>query len=185
MNGDDDVTLVRRCTEGDDGAFGTLVDRYQTRIFNAILRVVRNYDDARDVTQTVFVKTFENLRRYDPAYKFFSWIYRIAMNESLNFVALKGRHDRVMDGAVPPGVASDSDVHREAVANRDLDEALGRLKPEHRSVIVLKHILGCSYREMSVILELPQRTVKSRLYSARESLRKLLTGETPRHERSG
>jgi len=185
MNGDDDVTLVRRCTEGDDGAFGTLVDRYQTRIFNAILRVVRNYDDARDVTQTVFVKTFENLRRYDPAYKFFSWIYRIAMNESLNFVALKGRHDRVMDGTVPPGVASDSDVHREAVANRDLDEALGQLKPEYRSVIVLKHILGCSYREMSVILELPQRTVKSRLYTARESLRKLLTGETRGHERSG
>jgi RNA polymerase sigma-70 factor (ECF subfamily) len=183
MSEDDDVTLVRQCIEGNDGAFETLVDRYQARIFNAVLRVVRDYDDARDVAQTVFVKTYENLRRYDPAYKFFSWIYRIAMNESLNFVALRGRHDRVLNGPVPPTVTSDTDVHREAVANRDLNDALGRLKPEHRSVIVLKHILGCSYREMSVILELPQRTVKSRLYTARESLRKLLTAEAPDKER--
>ena len=70
------------------------------------------------------------------------------------------------------------DVHREAVTNRDLRDALGSLKPEYRSVVVLKHILGCSYREMSFILELPEKTVKSRLYTARELLRRSLADDT-------
>ena len=90
----DDVTLVRRCIDGDNVAFESLLDRYQGRIFNAVLRMVHDWDDARDLTQTVFVKAYENLRRYDPKYKFFSWIYRIAMNESLNFVARRPSRSR-------------------------------------------------------------------------------------------
>lgn len=174
----DDVTLVRQCLSGNERAFESLLDRYQGRIFNAVLRMVQDWDDARDLTQTVFAKAYENLSRYDPDYKFFSWIYRIAMNESLNFVERRGRHARVTDGQPMSDPVSDVDVHREAVTNRDLREALNDLKPEYRSAVILKHILGCSYREMSFILDLPEKTVKSRLYTARELLRRALTDDT-------
>ena len=76
--------LIERGRRGDRQALGGLLNRYQGPVFNAALRIVGNPDDASDVTQSVFLKAFENLDRYDPAYRFFSWIYRIAVNESIN-----------------------------------------------------------------------------------------------------
>jgi RNA polymerase sigma-70 factor (ECF subfamily) len=178
MSDADDATLVRRCIEGDDSAFEALLVRYESRIFNASLRMLHNYDDARDVTQTVFVKAFENLKSFDPTHKFFSWIYRIAMNESLNLLDRMGRREQATDPSGTRQWAADGDGHGAAVASRDLYDALGHLKSEYRSVIVLKHILGCSYRDMSLVLQIPEKTVKSRLFTARELLRKALVGDT-------
>src|SRR6202165_304672 len=76
--------LVRRCREGDRAPFDQLVVRYQKPVFNAALRLLRDPEDARDVAQTTFLKAFEHLVDYDPRYKFYSWIYRIAINEALN-----------------------------------------------------------------------------------------------------
>jgi RNA polymerase sigma-70 factor (ECF subfamily) len=81
---DDDGTLVRRCRDGNRGAFEQLVVRYQRPVYNAALRLLRDAEDARDVAQTTFLKAFEHLADYDPSYKFYSWIYRIAVNEALN-----------------------------------------------------------------------------------------------------
>ncbi len=89
MNEDSDGILVQRCRAGDRRAFEALVGRYEKPVFNAALRMLRNPEDARDVAQTVFLKAFEHLADYDPKYRFYSWIYRIALNESINI--LNGR----------------------------------------------------------------------------------------------
>src|SRR5262245_48374007 len=81
---DEDVQCVARCLRGDTSAFEPLVLKHQRLLFSVALRLVGNYEDARDVTQNAFIRAFERLDTFDPARKFFSWIYRIAVNESLN-----------------------------------------------------------------------------------------------------
>jgi RNA polymerase sigma-70 factor (ECF subfamily) len=174
----EDNDLIRRCIEGELVAFELLLDRYEGRIFNAVLRMVRDYQDAEDTTQTIFVKVFENLRSFDPRHRFYSWLYRIAMNESLNFIAKRERRETATESATSGETLAGADGHEAASASRDLYDALAHIKPEYRSVIILKHILGCSYRDVSDILGLPEKTVKSRLFTARELLRQALQGKT-------
>jgi len=89
VNEDDDRILVRRCRQGDRAACELLVVRYQKPVFNAALRLLRNPEDAKDVAQTAFLKAFEHLADYDAKFKFYSWIYRIAVNEALNVLGLR------------------------------------------------------------------------------------------------
>jgi RNA polymerase sigma-70 factor (ECF subfamily) len=167
---DDDATLVRRCRDGDRAAFERLVMRYQKPVFNAALRLLRDPEDARDVAQTTFLKVFEHLGDYDPSFKFYSWIYRIAVNESLNALGSRkpceGLNGEEADAAPGPDRQLEGEQTGQAI-----EEALMRLKPELRTVIVLRHFMHLSYQDMSDILLLPEKTVKSRLYSARQLLR--------------
>jgi RNA polymerase sigma-70 factor (ECF subfamily) len=164
-----DRALVERCLENHRDAAGALVDRYQQRLFNVALRMLHNVQDAEDVTQTVFLNAFRELRTYDPKYKFFSWIYRMAVNESLN--VLKRRKPTVTLENEPdilaPGVAPD----RAAEAEDRVGRALMGLKPDDRAVVVLRHFVSFSYQEIAEVLEIPVQTVKSRLFTARERLR--------------
>src|SRR5215467_6550517 len=89
VNEENDAALVLRCREGDRDAFERLVMRYQKPVFNVALRMLRNRQDALDVAQTSFLKAFEHLGDYDPSFRFYSWLYRIAINESLNALALR------------------------------------------------------------------------------------------------
>jgi RNA polymerase sigma-70 factor (ECF subfamily) len=167
---DDDATLVRRCREGDRTAFGQLVVRYQKPVFNAALRLLRDQEDARDVAQTTFLKVYEHIGDYNPSFKFYSWIYRIAINESLNALGARkpceGFNGEEADAA--PGPERQLEGQQ---TGRAIEEALMRIKPELRTVIVLRHFMHLSYQDMSDILLLPEKTVKSRLYSARQLLR--------------
>jgi len=169
----DDATLVKLCLAGDTKAFEQIVDRYQKKIFNIALRIATDQDDAEDITQSVFVKAYERLNTFDPKYKLFSWLYRIAINESLNFVGQRQNLQRLDEAEVSkelsPEETLDTAINSEAVQN-----ALMKLKLEHRVVIVLKHFQELSYREISYILDLPEKTVKSRLFTAREQLRRVL-----------
>jgi RNA polymerase sigma-70 factor (ECF subfamily) len=169
-----DRVLVRRCLENHGDAAGALVDRYQRRLFNVALRMLGNAQDAEDVTQTVFLNAFHGLRRYDPKYKFFSWVYRMTVNESLN--ALKRRKPTVTLGddvdLAAPGAAADG----AAEAEDRVGKALMGLKPDDRAVVVLKHFMSFSYQEIADVLEIPVQTVKSRLFTARDRLRVLLNG---------
>ncbi len=169
-----DRALVRQCLEGQRDAIGALVDRYQKRLFNVALRMLGNVQDAEDVTQTVFLNAYLKLRSYDPKYRFFSWIYRMTVNESLN--ALKRRKPTVtLEDSLEnqaPGAAPD----RVAEAEDRVGKALMRLKPDDRAVVVLCHFVSFSYQEIAEVLEIPVKTVKSRLFTARERLR-LALGE--------
>lgn len=179
----DDASLVRSCIEGDRRAFEAILDRYERPVFNLVLRMLDDYEDARDLTQTVFVKAYQNLSSFDPDRRFFSWIYRIAMNESLNHLEKRAREGGGVELRSDDVRLSRSGEQRAAAASRDLYDALAQLKPEHRSVIVLKHIVGCSYHEMSAVLQIPEKTVKSRLFTAREQLRQTLLGHREPDER--
>lgn len=168
-----DLEIINRCLEGDVDSFGILVDKYQGPVFNVVLRMVRNYEDAREISQDVFVKAFENLRGFNREKKFFSWIYRIAINESINFID----RDRPRE-ELPRGLATDRhDPVREYEATetgRLVHGALDEIGPDYRAVILLRHFFHLSYREIAGILEVPEKTVKSRLFDGRRLLRDLL-----------
>ncbi len=169
----DEQYYVSQCLEGNKDAFGFIVDKYERAIFNIALRIVKEYDDARDITQSVFVKAYEKLDSYNSSFKFFSWIYRIAINESLNFVNRKKPDETVDERFVAPTI-SPVDQLQVSELNASIQQALARLKPDYRAVIVLKHFKELSYREMSEVLQIPEKTVKSRLFSARQLLKVIL-----------
>ncbi len=130
-----------------------------------------NVQDAEDVTQTAFGNAFAALESYDPKYRFFSWIYRMAVNESLN-TQMRRKNVVSFDGSfdIPQAGVSQSAAEAEERVGR----ALMELKPDDRAVVVLKHFVSFSYEEISDVLDVPVKTVKSRLFTARERLRQSL-----------
>ena len=178
---DPDEVLVERCRKGDRAAFTALVLRYQRPIYNAAFRILGNADDAADVTQLVLLKIAERLDDYDARYKFFSWIYRIAVNESLNLLRREGREEPLEEGEEPAGLESagpEWQADRAEVSER-IQKALMRMKPSDRAVITLRHFSECSYEEIGRILEIEVKTVKSRLFEARQRLAVLLEDLRP------
>jgi len=168
-----DNNLVQECLAGNTRAFEALIDRYQKKIFNIVYRMTKNYDDAEDITQSVFIKVYENLSSFNPKYKFFSWLYRIALNESLN---LKNRKKRLaeLDADFITSEKSPEDIYDELELSERIQDALMAIELEHRALILLKHFEGFSYQEMAYILDLSEKKVKSRLFSARQILKDVL-----------
>lgn len=181
--GDSDEELVRRCRRGDTAAFRSLVARYERPLYNAAYRVLGNADDASDVTQTAFMEVAEHLDGYDSDRKFFSWLYRIALNAALN-VARRNRRNgpESAEESGSPSVAPDTPESRlvESEQAARLQSTLMRLTVDHRAVLTLRHFADCSYREIGRILSLDERVVKSRLFEARQRLRELLRDLEPR-----
>jgi RNA polymerase sigma-70 factor (ECF subfamily) len=157
-----DAALVKRVLDGDERSFSTLVERYQGVLFNLALRTVGDFDEAQDVTQTAFVKAYRNLRSFDPRHRFFSWIYRITLNES-DALELIDRDER----------------------RHLLDRAIGDLPELYRRVVELRHRSELSYREIAEALDIPEKTVKSRLFSARRRLAEALDVLKPRRAAGG
>ena len=150
-----------------------LVARYEKPVFNLARRMVSDPDDAADITQNVFVKVFLRIDTYKPDYNLFSWIYRIAVNESLNF--LDGRNRRNALRYEPPTVQKtpEEDVGL-SESSELIQRALERMTVDQRIVIVLKHLLLLPYREIATILGITEKTVKSRLFTARQVLKERL-----------
>ena len=181
MDDDADKALVERFRNGDREAFTELVIRYQRPIYNAAFWVLRRPEDASDVTQNVFLRVAERLDDYDPRYKFFSWIYRIAVNESLNMLRRGKREEQIDDDAEFPGSDGDDPERRLGAAevSARLRAALLRLPTAARMVMTLRHFSDCSYEEIGQILDIDEKTVKSRLYEARQRLREMLKDLRP------
>ena len=175
MDEQDDAELVGRCVRGDPEAFEPLVARYQRVLFNVALRMVNDYEDARDVTQNAFVKAYEKLDTYDAHYKFFSWIYRIMMNEALNLLKRRRARDP-LDPDLPSPSNPQAEVEAREVSRR-VQAAVLTLPVDSREVVILRHFVELSYEEMSDILSLPEKTVKSRLFTARRRLAQVLLEE--------
>lgn len=173
MKTEEDAELVRECLEGRNEAFEALVERYQKAIFNAAYRLVNDFEDAKDITQTVFMKAYQSLPTFDPSYRFYSWIFRIAINESLNHTQKRGRSEPLGDDHVATTQGPEAALAGVEVS-RHVQAALMNLKADYRTVIVLRHFMGCSYQEIGVITQTPEKTVKSRLFSARQQLKDLL-----------
>ena len=169
----EDSALAVRALGGDRHSFDLLVEKYYKVLFNGALRMVNDTEDARDIAQITFMKAYQKLSTFKPEYKFFSWIYRIMIHESLNL--LGRRRPRVeLDADL---VATQRDPEAECAQSelsQAVSAALQRLTLDHRVVVVLRHFLGLSYEEMASVLGIPARTVKSRLYAARRQLSVLL-----------
>lgn len=170
----DDLALVRQALAGQTEAFGVLVTRYQKVMYTVALRMLGNPEDARDATQDAFVKAFQRLASFDNNHRFFSWMYRILVNECLN--ANRDRRPEVALDADAAGTGTPFDAALDAERRDQVQLALLRLTPEYRTVVVLRHFAGQSYGEIAQALEIPEKTVKSRLYSARQRLGELLLG---------
>ena len=165
-----DADLAIQFQNGDRKAFSMLVARYEKPIFNTAYRMVRNADDAADITQNAFIKAYEKIDTFNPSYKFFNWLYRIAVNETLNLINRRKRR-RDFEYDPPARIPSPEDDLELTEMGRSLQGALDAMAYDQRIVIVLKHLLLLPYREISDILDIPEKTVKSRLFSARHVLR--------------
>lgn len=174
MSNAGDTELIESCMKGDRQAFAGLLTKYEKPVYNAAFRMLNSPDDARDVTQTVFLKVIENLDSYDPQYRFFSWIYRIALNESINCLKKQNRLDVLDREPVSEGRGPEEQTGFDQLSD-GMQVALMSLKAEYRTVLVLKHFVDCSYDEISQILDIPEKKVKSRLYTARQLLKDALT----------
>jgi len=174
MAKDNDAMLVEACLHGDRHAFNELVDRYEGPLFSAAYRITGSVEDAMDATQNAFVNAYEKLHTFDSSYRFFSWIYRIAVNQSLNLVDRRREQTELVEDT-PAESRGPAEIFDSTETRGHLKQALLELEPHYRTVIVLKHLEGFSYREIGELLEVPEKTVKSRLFTARQRLRVILT----------
>lgn len=158
---------------GDRQALEELLGQYEKPVYNAAFRILGNPDDAADATQAVFLKAFERLGQYNPRYKFFSWIYRIAINESINQLK-RTKNQQPLDDTEVAATQSPEASFEAGDLGREIQAELMTLKEDYRTVIVLRHFSECSYQQMSDILQIPEKTVKSRLYSARQLMKESL-----------
>ncbi|MFQ6104845.1 MAG: RNA polymerase sigma factor [Candidatus Glassbacteria bacterium] len=181
-----DRDLISLCIEGEESAFRELVDRYRAKIYSFVLRIIREPEDARDITQDVFVRLFRHLETFDTSRKFSTWLYRIAQNLSIDYLKKNGNANAVSIDApfevaggevtfqLPSkGLTPDRELEGMEIGEA-LEIAISELKPQHRSAIILRHIEGKSYSEISDILDIPLGTAKSLLFKARRLVRQKL-----------
>jgi RNA polymerase sigma-70 factor (ECF subfamily) len=182
-----EMDLVRRAQRGDLAAYDELVQRYQERIYATIYHMTSNHEDANDLAQDSFIKAFQALKSFKGGSSFYTWLYRIAVNKTINF--LKQRKNRVhmslndLDFNTennPDLVAliSDKTPRREAglkELSEKLNAALLKLSEPHRLVVVLHDVQGLSHEEVAEVMECNIGTVRSRLFYARQQLQSLLT----------
>ena len=187
----DDAALVKRYRCGDSAALETLIIKYQNRIYNTVLKICANPDDAAELTQDTFVKVIEKIEQFQDRSGFYTWVFRIAVNLTLNyckrgvkirFTSLDAEIDRAdsrVKGALRQFLTDDNVTDPARIAGiNELGElavkALMGLDDTHRAVVVLRDIEGMSYADISRVLEVNLGTVKSRLSRARNNLREIL-----------
>ncbi|MEM7246559.1 MAG: sigma-70 family RNA polymerase sigma factor [Acidobacteriota bacterium] len=177
-----DEKVVRLVLRGREDLYAILVDRYRRRIVGHLMRYVGKRDDALDIAQEVFLKVYQNLARFDPSYRFSTWIYSIASNAAIDKLRRKKVPTTSLD---QPISTDDGEIAREPVGPaRTADEIVGaedlmaevesaiqRLPDQYRELILLRHPGGRSYDEIASITGLPLGTVKNRIFRARQRLR--------------
>jgi RNA polymerase sigma-70 factor (ECF subfamily) len=188
-----DRDLILRAREGDREAYGQLVKQYQRRVYITALQLTRNHADADDLTQETFVKAFHGLDRFDFRSDFFTWLYRITVNTTLNLLARAHRSRSVSlddDALVPHAVdkllAGSEDPRRRLEARnlyRKVAEAIDTLKPDLRVALLLHAVSGLSHKEIADTMDCAEGTVAWRISEARRLLRTKL-GRALRGERN-
>ena len=185
---DFDLAYVRRVQEGDVAAYDNLVKKYRVSLISIIYNMTGNKEDASDLTQEVFIKAFQSIKSFQAKSSFFTWIYRIAINKTINFIK-KSRKQRFINYETINENLIRSDIiefltsknkteKRVLIAElqEKLNDALQKLSPKHRMVVILYEVEGMSHKEISQIMRSSQGTVRSRLYYAKKELQKYLRG---------
>lgn len=185
---DEDYELVCQCQKGDVDAFGSLVEKYQKKMVNIAFRIIGDYEAASEVVQDAFVSAYKAIRKFRRDARFSTWLYRIVINASRNRMkqlrtriqregtSIEGsgdtEDDRKIDPPDPGPSALDQMEKKEVEAK--VQACISSLDDEYREVLVLRDIQGFSYDEISDILKIPDGTVKSRLFRARDALKDCL-----------
>jgi len=179
----DDQRLITECLQGSATAFGVLVRHYQDRLYHSVYRMVDNAEDALDVVQDAFLNAYQNHDSFKGDALFFTWLYRIAVNTAISMkrkrrVVLSIDSTRNGESAIDPLDPSEGNrpghAMEQAEQERRIHQALQRLSPEHRAVLVMKDMEGQKYENIAEILGVPIGTIRSRLHRARLELRALL-----------
>ena len=187
----DDRKLAAQAAKGRDAAFRELLCRYERPVFSLIFRMVRDRALAEDLAQETFIRAFRAISSYNPRYKFSSWIFKIANNHTIDYLR-KRRLDTVSIDGSPHAVTGEEEAQTRLVVEStgeapdryveqrelgsQIEQAIGELRPEYRTVVLLRHIEGHSYEEIADIMDLPLGTVKTYLHRARAELKGLLAG---------
>jgi len=184
-----DADVAALAKEGREPAFRELVRRYERPVFSLIFRMVRDREMAEDLAQDTFIKVLNNIERYRPEFKLSSWLFKIANNVTIDHLRRRQLATVSLDGSphaatVAEAQATSLDVESrgqsalEAIESRELgsaiEQAIGKLRPEYRSCILLRHVEGRSYEEIAATLDLPLGTVKTYIHRARHELREAL-----------
>jgi RNA polymerase sigma-70 factor (ECF subfamily) len=175
-----EADLIRRIQEGDTGLFDYLVTQYQQRIYYTVIRIVVNHDDANDVVQEAFVKAYKNLDSFKEGFRFYTWLYRIAINSALNFIQHKKQRGESLESMkdehrFDPKEKKDLEeeyVHTELQGN--VREALENIPEDMRTVFILRVFEDMSYKEIAETMDISIGTVMSRLSRARTMLKSVL-----------
>jgi len=184
-----DQEAVQRARGGEEAAYRELLRRYQRPVFSLIYRMVRDRAMAEDLAQETFVKVLNALDTYRPEFKFSSWIFKIANNTAIDHLRRRQPDTLSLDGAptatTPRQIEETSiqlpdqaETPLQEVEARELgsaiEQAVGKLRPEYRNCIILRHIEGLSYEDIAQILDLPLGTVKTYIHRARAELKEML-----------
>jgi len=183
----EDMELVRRAREGDFGAYDDLVRRYQERIYATIYHMTSNHEDANDLAQETFIKAFQALKSFKGGSSFYTWIYRIAVNKTINFLKQRKNKLQLSLDDIDFNAEHDPDLvalisektpRREAnlaELQEKLNEAMLRLSESHRLAVTLHDIQGMSHEEIAKIMDCNIGTVRSRLFYSRQQLQGYLS----------
>jgi RNA polymerase sigma factor (sigma-70 family) len=181
----DDFALIQQCLSGNRESFRPLVQRYQSSVFDAVVRMVADPENAKDIVQESFVKAFTKLQSYDPRYPFRVWITKIAINHAIDFLR-KSKLNLVrleepregMEGPIYRQIPDDSpdplETLERAESSKRIRDAILNLDPKLRAVIVLRHFENMEYEQIAEALQIPMGSVKNRLFRARAQLQELL-----------
>ena len=185
----DDLTLVKRCREGDRLAFRTLVERYQKKAYAQAYGMLKDKEEAMDIAQEAFVKVFKYLDHFKGDSSFYTWLYRIVSNlctdalrkrtsqgnQSVEFDESMAQDDVATSGILSSRLGQNPQkaALRAELAEK-LEEAMAQVPVKHREILLMREVEGMSYEDLSRILKIPKGTVMSRLFHARAKLQKLL-----------
>lgn len=165
-----DHALIRQVLGGDVNQYRHLVEKYQVPVYNLFLRMLKDAGQANELTQQTFVKAYMALEKFRFEYRFYSWIYRIAINLALSTIKRQKRNVGLEQVAEMAAQTAEQGNPDEII----LKAAIKKLRDKHRIVIELKYFSEMSYNDIAETLELPEKRVKSRLYDARLQLKALL-----------
>lgn len=188
-SGATDQDVVQRARGGEEAAYRELLHRYERPVFSLVYRMVRDRAQAEDVAQEAFVKALNALDTYRPEFKFSSWLFKIANNAAIDHLRRRQLDTLSLDGGpdattpqeveeTRPIVAAKGETPLQEVEARELgsaiEQAIGKLRPEYRACIILRHIEDRPYEEIAEILDLPLGTVKTYIHRARAELKEIL-----------
>jgi len=175
---EDEATLIQEALKGSQRAYTALLNSHRRTVYNLMRRMVSDEEEALDLSQEAFVRAFRSLHSFNPSFSFRSWIMTIASRIAIDFLRRKSPQTVSLDET--EGITSESTTPETELQRKEtqwsIERAVGSLPLEYRMVILLRHKEGMSYDEIARVLDLPVGTVKSRVYRAREILRKSLEG---------